>query len=208
MRPRGRFLSIAGMTRSADMRNLRPVQDADALQLLDLLKRFDKAFGATGRDYGKVSRRPQRLADIDKRAVRPLQLPVHRRDVVPGPLQLRLPPHGALHHPVRDAGGRDQLLRLQHGIGWRNIIEKMHMTATLTKWYEEHGRHEIFAGGKSVPLSSTEHHLVLDPEAVAKGFSTTSTTRAFAKNAREEKIRARDNQLHNQQMADLYARSC
>ena len=38
------------------------------------------------------------------------------------------------------------------GVGWRNIIEKMHMTATLTKWYEEHGRHEIFAGGKRVPL--------------------------------------------------------
>ena len=38
------------------------------------------------------------------------------------------------------------------GIGWRNIIEKMHMTATLTKWYEEHGRHEIFAGNKHVPL--------------------------------------------------------
>ena len=38
------------------------------------------------------------------------------------------------------------------GVGWRNIIEKMHMTATLTKWYEEHGRHEIFAGGKHVPL--------------------------------------------------------
>ena len=43
------------------------------------------------------------------------------------------------------------------GIGWRNIIEKMHMTATLTKWYEEHGRHEIFAGGKDVPLATTEH---------------------------------------------------
>ena len=40
------------------------------------------------------------------------------------------------------------------GIGWRNIIEKMHMTATLTKWYEEHGRHEIFAGNKAVPLAS------------------------------------------------------
>ena len=38
------------------------------------------------------------------------------------------------------------------GIGWRNILEKMHMTATLTKWYEEHGRHEIFAGNKNVPL--------------------------------------------------------
>jgi hypothetical protein len=33
----------------------------------------------------------------------------------------------------------------------------MHMTATLTKWYEEHGRHEIFAGGKKVgmPTSAT-----------------------------------------------------
>ena len=47
------------------------------------------------------------------------------------------------------------------GIGWRNIIEKMHMTATLTKWYEEHGRHEIFAGGKSVNMASKEHSLVL-----------------------------------------------
>ncbi len=26
------------------------------------------------------------------------------------------------------------------------------MTATLTKWYEEHGRHEIFAGGKKVKM--------------------------------------------------------
>src|SRR5260221_12786885 len=53
------------------------------------------------------------------------------------------------------------------GIGWRNIIEKMHMTATLTKWYDEHGRHQIYAGGKSVDLSETTHNLVLDPEAVA-----------------------------------------
>ena len=50
------------------------------------------------------------------------------------------------------------------GVGWRNIIEKMHMTATLTKWYEEHGRHEIFAGGKSVPLNSKDHSLVLREE--------------------------------------------
>jgi hypothetical protein len=30
----------------------------------------------------------------------------------------------------------------------------MHMTATLTKWYDEHGRHEIFAGGKKVALDT------------------------------------------------------
>jgi hypothetical protein len=32
-------------------------------------------------------------------------------------------------------------------VGWRNIVEKMHMTATLTKWYEKRGRHEIFIAG-------------------------------------------------------------
>jgi len=51
-------------------------------------------------------------------------------------------------------------------VGWRNIIEKMHMTATLTKWYEEHGRHEIFAGGKNVKMESTAHSLLLKDELV------------------------------------------
>ena len=74
------------------------------------------------------------------------------------------------------------------GIGWRNIIEKMHMTATLTKWYEEHGRHEIFAGNKTVPLSTTEHSLKLNAEAVAAGAQTDLDELGIAKNAREEKI--------------------
>ena len=78
------------------------------------------------------------------------------------------------------------------GIGWRNIIEKMHMTATLTKWYEEHGRHEIFAGGKTVPLATTEHSLKLNAEAVAAGAQTDLDELGIAKNAREEKLRARD----------------
>ncbi|HWB18531.1 MAG TPA: hypothetical protein VG538_19145, partial [Vicinamibacterales bacterium] len=90
------------------------------------------------------------------------------------------------------------------GIGWRNIIEKMHMTATLTKWYDEHGRHEIFAGGKAVGLDSTSHSLALDPEAVAKGKQTDLDEKGIAKNAREEKLRARKAQQENQRMAELY----
>ena len=43
-----------------------------------------------------------------------LELPVHRRHVVPGPVQLRLPPHRNVHHPLRHAAGRNLLLRLQH----------------------------------------------------------------------------------------------
>jgi len=59
--------------------------------------------------------------------------------------------------------GRDESVT---GVGWRAIIEKMHMTATLTKWYQEHGRHKIYAGGKPVELATAEHTLVLDPAAL------------------------------------------
>ncbi|HEV2704360.1 MAG TPA: radical SAM protein [Pyrinomonadaceae bacterium] len=37
------------------------------------------------------------------------------------------------------------------GVGWRQIIEEMHKTASLSKWYKEHGRHPVYAKGKSVP---------------------------------------------------------
>ncbi len=93
------------------------------------------------------------------------------------------------------------------GIGWRNIIEKMHMTATLTKWYEEHGRHEIFAGNKNVPLPTVDHHLALNAEAVAAGAQTDLDELGIAKNAREEKLRARehkDDPKYHEEMARLY----
>ncbi len=54
------------------------------------------------------------------------------------------------------------------GIGWRNIIENMHQNATVAKWYEEHGRHEIFARGKEVNLSDAAHNMVLNPIDLAR----------------------------------------
>jgi hypothetical protein len=93
------------------------------------------------------------------------------------------------------------------GIGWRNIIEKMHMTATLTKWYDEHGRHEIFAGNKSVPLTTAEHSLKLNADAVAKGRQTDLDDLGIAKNAREEKLAARKKDVdpqHHAEMEKLY----
>jgi len=47
------------------------------------------------------------------------------------------------------------------GVGWRQIIENMHKTANLGEWYEEHGRHKVYAAGKPVPLTSTKHSLSL-----------------------------------------------
>ena len=83
------------------------------------------------------------------------------------------------------------------------------MTATLTKWYEEHGRHEIFAGGKSVELADDR----AQPRARSRGSGgrasrRTSTSSGIAKNAREEKLRARDRRSQrtreNERMAALY----
>ena len=47
------------------------------------------------------------------------------------------------------------------GVGWRQIIENMHQTATLAEWHRAEGRHEIFAKGKSVQLKTTQHNLTL-----------------------------------------------
>jgi hypothetical protein len=98
------------------------------------------------------------------------------------------------------------------GIGWRNIIEKMHMTATLSKWYEENGRHEIFAGGKRVSMESAEvisdaKVLKINHELVTEKEQDDLDRLGIAKNAREEKMRARDakqKNLDNEQMMKLY----
>ena len=37
------------------------------------------------------------------------------------------------------------------GVGWRQIIEEMHKTASLSEWYKDHGRHAVYAKGKDVP---------------------------------------------------------
>ena len=110
---RGKFLSAVGMA-LALMKNYDPFQAPTHFKLVDLLKKFDKTFGATGHNYGKVGA-DRTQSDIASAPRGSLELPVHRGHVVPGSVQLRLPPDRALHHPVRDAGRGDLLLRLQHG---------------------------------------------------------------------------------------------
>jgi tetraether lipid synthase len=186
---RGKFLSVIGMA-LALMRNYEPFKSPTHFKLVDLMKKFDKTFGATGRNYGKVTldrtekdielRRSDRwnflfIAGMWFQDLFNYDFRRTERCIIPYATQ----------------EGEISFCAYNTGIGWRNIIEKMHMTATLTKWYEEHGRHEIFAGNKPVPLASTAHNLVLDPEAVAAGRQTDLDEAGIAKNAREEKLRAR-----------------
>ncbi len=38
------------------------------------------------------------------------------------------------------------------GVGWRQIVEKMHATATLAEWHRTRGRHPVYAKNQSLPL--------------------------------------------------------
>src|SRR5262249_53162875 len=67
----------------------------------------------------------------------------------------------------------------------------------------------IFAGNKNVPLSSTAHSLKLNEEAVRAGAQTDLDSLGIAKNAREEKLKARhkdhaEDSKHHEEMARLY----
>src|SRR5207248_1782636 len=117
----------------------------------DLLSKFDKNYNVTGRNYGKVG--PERtIDDVMKR----------RQDrwnflFIAGMwfqdlfnYDFRRTEQCIIPYATQE--GEISFCAYNTGVGWRNIIEKMHMTATLTKWYEEHGRHEIFAGGKKVNM--------------------------------------------------------
>ena len=199
---RGRFLSVMGMA-LALMKNYDPFKAPTHFKLTDLLKKFDKTFGATGRDYGKVTGE-RTMADIEKRRTDRWNFLFIAGMWFQDLFNYDFRRTERCIIPYATQEGEISFCAYNTGIGWRNIIEKMHMTATLTKWYEEHGRHEIFAGNKKVALDTTEHTLKLDAEAVAKGKQTDLDEKGIAKTAREEKIRARKAQHENEKMAELY----
>jgi len=203
---RGKWLSIIGMALAAT-RNYDPFQSPTHFKLSDLFKKLDKTFGATGKNYGKVGK-DRTMSDIEKR----------RRDrwnflFIAGMwfqdlfnYDFRRTEQCIIPYATQE--GEISFCAYNTGVGWRNIIEKMHMTATLTKWYEEHGKHEIFAGGKSVPLKHLDHSLVLREDIITNEIQHDLDRLGIAKTAGEEKIRARDAKLREQQenarMAKLY----
>jgi 7,8-dihydro-6-hydroxymethylpterin dimethyltransferase len=186
---RGKKLSMYGLA-LALAKNYDPFKSPTHFKLTDLIKKFDKTFGATGKSYGRVDGQ-RTLEDVEKR----------RQDrwnflFIAGMWFQDLFNYDFRRTerciiPYATQQGEISFCAYNTGIGWRNIIEKMHMTATLTKWYEEHGRHEIFAGNKAVPLATTDHSLKLNAEAVAAGRQTDLDELGIAKNAREEKLAAR-----------------
>ena len=204
---RGKFLSVVGVALSL-LRNYDPMQAPSTFKLTDLLQKFDKCFGATGRNYGKVTG-DRTFDDIEKR----------RRDrwnflFIAGMwfqdlfnYDFRRTEQCIIPYATQE--GEISFCAYNTGVGWRNIIEKMHMTATLTRWYEEKGRHEIIAGGKNVNLPSKDHSLILNMDAVNADIQHDLDSQGIAKTAREEKLRKRNTEMakkaaEDARMAKLY----
>jgi uncharacterized radical SAM superfamily Fe-S cluster-containing enzyme len=185
---RGKWFSNL-QTGLAILRNYDPFKAPNSLHLSDLLKKFDKSFALTGKTYGVgVQRRedPWNFLFIAGMWFQDLWTYDFRRTEM-------------CIIPYATQKGEVSFCAYNTGVGWRNIIEKMHMTATLTKWYEEHGRHAIYAGGKAVPLPDATHSLALNSEHVARGPQATEGPQC----ARDEKA-MKTEELKNREMMRLY----
>ncbi|HEX8888174.1 MAG TPA: radical SAM protein [Pyrinomonadaceae bacterium] len=157
---RGKWMSNI-MMGLALLKHYNPYKSPTNFTLYELFKKFDKSFGLTGKDYGRVDGKRSE-EDIEKRRAdrwnflfiagmwfQDLFNYDFRRT------EMCIIPYGTQE-------GEISFCAYNTGIGWRNIIENMHQNATVAKWYEEHGRHEIFARGKEVKLSEVSHGLVLN----------------------------------------------
>jgi len=192
---RGRGLSLLGMA-LALTRNYDPFRAPKHLRLTDLMRKFGRKLSASKAQpprtrWMEIARRRgdrwnflfiagmwfQDLFNYDFRRTEMCIIPYATQE------------------------GEISFCAYNTGVGWRHIVEKMHMTATLTKWYEEHGRHRIYAGGKGVELTEADHTLTLDPDAVSAGPQTDLDDLGIAKTARDEKLRAR---RHHDRMEQLY----
>ncbi len=207
---RSKRMSVIGVS-LALLRNYNPYEAPTHFRLSDLIAKFDKCFGMSKKSqtgaYGKVTG-DRTMADIEKRRGDRWNFLFIAGMWFQDLFNYDFRRTEQCIIPYATQEGEISFCAYNTGVGWRNIVEKMHMTATLTKWYEENGRHEIIAGGKKVTLPSSEHNLVLRADDVARERQHDLDDKGIAKTAREEKTRARDaklkEQAKNEQMMKLY----
>src|SRR6202790_807106 len=190
---RSKKMSVFGVS-LALLRNYNPYEAPTHFRLSDLIAKFDKCFGMTGKKYGKVTG-DRTMKDIEQRRGDRWNFLFIAGMWFQDLFNYDFRRTEQCIIPYATQEGEISFCAYNTGVGWRNIVEKMHMTATLTKWYEEKGRHEIIAGGKNVNLPSKDHSLILNLDDVNHGLQHDLDDQGIAKTAREEKLRARDLKL-------------
>ena len=197
---RSKRMSVIGVS-LALLRNYNPYEAPTHFRLSDLIAKFDKCFGMSKKSqtgaYGKVTG-DRTIDDIQKRRADRWNFLFIAGMWFQDLFNYDFRRTEQCIIPYATQEGEISFCAYNTGVGWRNIVEKMHMTATLTKWYEENGRHEIIAGGKKVNLPAADHSLVLRADDVNRERQHDLDDKGIAKTAREEKTRARDAKLKEQ----------
>src|SRR5258705_1610047 len=182
--PVPRFLDAQGLTRDvtaitdaargknfsnfmmsmALLKNYHPFQGPKGLKLYDLFKKFDKTWALTKgaeKKYGRTS--PERTYEdaMKRRQTDPWNFLFIAGMWFQDLFNYDFRRTEMCIIPYATQQGEISFCAYNTGVGWGQIIENMHKNANLAEWYEEHGRHAVYAAGKPVPLTSTKHSLSL-----------------------------------------------
>jgi uncharacterized radical SAM superfamily Fe-S cluster-containing enzyme len=156
----------------AILKNFRPFKAPKSLGLMDLIRKFDKSFALSGEErtrqkYGASD--PHRtLEDALKRRSDPWNLLFIAGMWFQDLFNYDFRRTEMCIIPYATQLGEISFCAYNTGIGWRKIIENMYKNATVAEWYKTHGKHQIYAKGKSVELDSTRHSLYVNPVDAAR----------------------------------------
>src|ERR1700745_1424761 len=142
---RGKTFSNA-MMGLALLKHYNPFAGPPSLTLSDIMKKFDKSFGLSGKSYGKVSG-DRTMEDIQRRRKDPwnflfvagmwfqdlFNYDFRRTEMCIIPYATQL--------------GEISFCAYNTGIGWRKIIENMYKTSSVMEWNKKYGKHGVYAGG-------------------------------------------------------------
>jgi uncharacterized radical SAM superfamily Fe-S cluster-containing enzyme len=154
------------------LKNYRSFEAPPSLALWDILKKFDKTFGTRGQEetkkiYGSVG--PERTyEDAMRRRKDPWNFLFIAGMWFQDLFNYDFRRTEMCIIPYATQMGEISFCAYNTGIGWRKIIENMYKNATVAQWYKTHGKHQIYAKGRSVDLESYEHSLRIDAADAAR----------------------------------------
>ncbi len=149
------------------LKNYKPFQAPPSLKLKDLWKKFDKTWALTknaDKKYGRVSSERTYEDAMKRRKEDPWNFLFIAGMWFQDLFNYDFRRTEMCIIPYATQQGEISFCAYNTGIGWRKIIENMYKNATVAQWYKTHGKHEIYAKGKKVDLTSYEHSLRIDAE--------------------------------------------
>jgi uncharacterized radical SAM superfamily Fe-S cluster-containing enzyme len=154
------------------LKNYKPFKAPKSLALMDLIKKFDKSFALSGekktREKYGASDPNRTLEDALKRRSDPWNLLFIAGMWFQDLFNYDFRRTEMCIIPYATQLGEISFCAYNTGIGWRKIIENMYKNASVAEWYKTHGKHAIYARGKSVELDTTQHSLTVNAADAAR----------------------------------------